>query len=92
MSAPQEGELYKSLVPPPTARALARAYNCLLLAGLGVTACLSPADSKLMTHDEEEESSHRCSAATEKWARVRFSYDGVVLVFTGCQKYTHVLK
>lgn len=52
MSAPQEGDCIKVF---PLATALARAYNCLLLPGLGVTACLSPADSQLTTHDEEKE-------------------------------------
>ena len=44
MSAPQEGGCIKVF---PIATALARAYNCLLLPGLGVTApaCLSPGDS-----------------------------------------------
>lgn len=50
MSAPQEGGCIKVF---PIARALARAYNCLLLPGLGVTACLSPRDSQLATDDEE---------------------------------------
>lgn len=63
MSAPQEGDCIKVF---PIATALARAYNCLLLPGLGVTACLSPADSKLMTHDEEKESAYCCSSGREK--------------------------
>lgn len=39
-----------------------------------------------MTHDEEEESSHRCSSVTEKWGRVRLSDDDVVLLFMVCLK------
>lgn len=50
MSAPQEGGCIKVF---PIATALARAYNCLLLPGLGVTACLSPGDSQLATDDVE---------------------------------------
>lgn len=54
MSAPQEGGCIKVF---PIATALARAYNCLLLPGLGVTvpACLSPRDSQLTTDDEAKE-------------------------------------
>lgn len=54
MSEPQEGACIKVF---PIATSLARAYNCLLLPGLGVTvpACLSPADSQLPTDEEEKE-------------------------------------
>lgn len=88
MSAPQEGDCIKVF---PIATALARAYNCLLLPGLGVTACLSPADSKLMTHDEEKESAYCCSSGREKiiqdiyMGRACLS-DDVALPFVLCKK------
>lgn len=88
MSAPQEGDCIKVF---PIATALARAYNCLLLPGLGVTACLSPADSKLMTHDEEKESAYCCSSGREKiiqdiyMGRACLS-DDVALLFVLCKK------
>lgn len=88
MSAPQEGDCIKVF---PIATALARAYNCLLLPGLGVTACLSPADSKLMTHDEEKESACCCSSGREKiiqdiyMGRACLS-DDVALLFVLCKK------